>query len=324
MKPVNATVRNIPHSRAVEWDKDYPKTYGPSEQVQKIFDPSMRYRASAHRPAEPELDEPLLAQWRVANRTAMQRVLSVVAESPWRNHLVLRGSSVLAVWYGDRAREPHDLDWVVQPDSMGIHDLAAQQLERGIINAVCAQATGDELVQFNTQTITTENLWTYDRVPGRRLCFPWKSPGLPSASVQMDIVYNETLLTPPEATKLSLVGNDGPSVLVASREESLAWKLLWLSTDQYPQGKDLFDAVLLAENVSLPEGLFEVVMERYLDSAPNVWRAPELSDSHWRTGIISARVDWKNFLAEMPAIEGTPEAWLARLYELLNAKLKTS
>ena len=43
-------------------------------------------------------------------------------------------------------------------------------------------------------------------------------------------------------------------MLAAPAPLALAWKLLWLATDTYPQGKDLYDAVLLAENTTVGPG----------------------------------------------------------------------
>ncbi|PYC74957.1 hypothetical protein C7C45_03455 [Micromonospora arborensis] len=40
-------------------------------------------------------------------------------------------------------------------------------------------------------------------------------------------------------------------VLAAPAPLALAWKLLWLATDRYPQGKDLYDAALLAEHTTV-------------------------------------------------------------------------
>jgi hypothetical protein len=42
---------------------------------------------------------------------------------------------------------------------------------------------------------------------------------------------------------------------------SLAWKLLWLHSDMHPRGKDLCNAMLLAEATTLPLPLLEAVFE---------------------------------------------------------------
>lgn len=48
----------------------------------------------------------------------------------------------------------------------------------------------------------------------------------------------------------------------AARELSLAWKPMWLVGDLYPQGKDLYDAVLLAERHRLPNALLQEVFRQ--------------------------------------------------------------
>ncbi|MFG2526860.1 hypothetical protein [Streptomyces sp. NPDC048516] len=44
-------------------------------------------------------------------------------------------------------------------------------------------------------------------------------------------------------------------VRAAARALSLAWKVLWLVSDLHPEGKDLYDALLLAESTELPSAL---------------------------------------------------------------------
>jgi hypothetical protein len=56
------------------------------------------------------------ARWRAARRAALDHVLSLIAETPWSENLVLRGSMVMTAWAGHRAREPADLDFVVLPE----------------------------------------------------------------------------------------------------------------------------------------------------------------------------------------------------------------
>ncbi|GGN56933.1 hypothetical protein GCM10010112_09260 [Actinoplanes lobatus] len=50
-----------------------------------------------------------------AHRAALDHILGVVAEQPWAECLVLRGSMTMASWVGDAARPPGDIDWVVWP-----------------------------------------------------------------------------------------------------------------------------------------------------------------------------------------------------------------
>ncbi|CAL9443468.1 hypothetical protein SUDANB95_02282 [Actinosynnema sp. ALI-1.44] len=45
--------------------------------------------------------------------------------------------------------------------------------------------------------VTSDWIWTYERVPGRRLVVPFDLPGLPGGSVRLDFVFNEHLPEPP-------------------------------------------------------------------------------------------------------------------------------
>ena len=54
---------------------------------------------------------------------------------------------------------------------------------------------------------------------------------------------------------------------------ALAWKLLWLATDTYPQGKDLYDAVLLAEHTTVDQSLVRQLMRPELGPEADTFRA---------------------------------------------------
>lgn len=65
-------------------------------------------------PGEPAFGDPSLARrWRAAHRGVQDHLLQVIAESPWSDGLILRGSLPLRAWLGAAAREPGDLDWIV-------------------------------------------------------------------------------------------------------------------------------------------------------------------------------------------------------------------
>src|SRR6185503_14258157 len=93
----------------------------------------------------------------------------------------------------------------------------------------------------------SDDIWTYDRVPGRRLLLPWKADDL-SGWVQLDFVFHEHLPVAPEPAAVPAAGRPSALLLAATPELSLAWKIMWLVTDAHPQGKDLYDAVLPAEH----------------------------------------------------------------------------
>ncbi|UGT42906.1 nucleotidyl transferase AbiEii/AbiGii toxin family protein [Nocardia yamanashiensis] len=219
-----------------------------------VFDPSIRDHRMGMRLSEPHFDDPARARdWFATRRAALDCVLAAITDSPWSEHLVLRGSVLLAAWCGAAAREPGDVDFIVIPQdwefSSGRTDALFPDIARRV--AAVTEQSGSPL-RIRATDAVDDDIWTYDRVPGRRLVLPWTpvDSRIPTGTVQLDFVFNEALPDPPRWTEVPRLGCQGPSarLLAATPELSLAWKLLWLTDDKYPEGKDLYDAVLLAEH----------------------------------------------------------------------------
>jgi hypothetical protein len=271
-----------------------------------VFEPALQHLNNAFRWGAPAFEDEILNErWSRARRRVMFHLLRRVADSPWAKHLILRGSVVLQAWLGDNARDPGDLDWVVDPPTLTMNSPLSGELLPGVIFACCD--ANDAGILANQ--VVTEDIWTYDRAPGRRIVFPWQVPGLPKGTVQMDFVFGENF---PSATIwIPIANEDGTTsqVEAASAEQSLAWKLLWLHTDIHPQGKDLYDAVLLAEHVKkLPMDLLQQTLA-----------TANLGPRHHLTldSPMKWRVDWENFLLEYPKVPGTVESWKQRLINAL-------
>ncbi|GLW57574.1 nucleotidyl transferase AbiEii/AbiGii toxin family protein [Kitasatospora phosalacinea] len=266
-----------------------------------VFDPSLKQHAHAYRAADPRFADPALATaWRTARRTATDAVLSAVAASRWADHLVLRGSVVLRAWFGAAAREPGDLDFVLTPADWAPEDPRTAELFADLTGAVPT----DGAVRFLPAEAVSEEIWTYDRVPGLRLLLPWEADGLPGGGVQVDFVFHEHLPLEPDLLEVA----PGAVLQVADRELSLAWKLIWLVSDAYPQGKDLYDAVLLAESVPLRRPV--------LTAALTAMREPE----EYADGPIGAEAlenyrsaDWRTFADEHPQLAADPADLVRRL-----------
>ncbi|MCX5209414.1 nucleotidyl transferase AbiEii/AbiGii toxin family protein [Kitasatospora sp. NBC_00240] len=160
-----------------------------------------------------------------------------------------------------------------------------------------------------------EGNWAYATVdgglPGVRLRIPWQAPGLPPGELQLDFAQDERFPEPPVLTAVPRGDGGAPAVVrTASRALSLAWKLRWLHTDATvdgrPQAKDLYDAVLLAEDgrTALPPRLLRTVL------GPTRARAPE----NFRPETLRVREeDWAAFRADHPWLRGPAERWLDRL-----------
>ncbi|MER7247580.1 nucleotidyl transferase AbiEii/AbiGii toxin family protein [Kribbella sp. NPDC000426] len=276
----------------------YPSTYkplpdDPSVSQRATFDPALKHHAKAYRAGQPTFDDPeLTTRWRATRRAAIDHLLRLIAASDWADKLVLRGSVTLREWFGDQAREPGDLDFIVFPHTIDFDSVEGLRLLDDVIAAVAAEP-GPGL---RAAEVARDEIWTYERVPGRRLVFPYEHEGL-TGSVQLDFVYNERLPMEPERLPIG-----DAWLLTAGPELSLAWKILWLVTDGYPQGKDLYDAVLLAERTDVSRALIRQVL------------GPELKSSDFDpASVLAWDVDWRNFLDEYPWIEGTAEAWKQRL-----------
>uniref|UniRef100_A0AAU2JQK0 Nucleotidyl transferase AbiEii/AbiGii toxin family protein n=1 Tax=Streptomyces sp. NBC_00049 TaxID=2903617 RepID=A0AAU2JQK0_9ACTN len=293
--------------------RDLPLTLRPvaGDDVRQraVFDPSLRHNFQAYRAGDPVFDDPArTVAWARARRAAMDGVLLAVSQSRWADSLVLRGSVLLADRFGEAAREPGDLDFVVVPETWRMEDGRTTAMLDGIA------AAADGRAGIRASGAVSEDIWTYDRVPGRRMVLPWSVPGLPAGQVQLDFVFGERLPQAPERVELGC----GAVVLAATPALSLAWKVLWLVSDRHPQGKDLYDAVLLAEHCHLPNALLQEVFRE-----AGEWPYPnaELGLVHIEnlapSGYVGA--EWEHFEAEYPHLAGPGEAaFLARLVEALR------
>ena len=108
---------------------------------------------------------------------------------------------------------------------------------------------------------------------------------------------------------IDLKNGERAELWAAAPELSLAWKILWLETDMYPQGKDLYDATLLAEQFRLPRDLLVRVLQ------------PSARGSQAAFGPACIRgweVDWEDFQREYPTVPGTASDWQERLVRALE------
>ncbi|MFE6550606.1 nucleotidyl transferase AbiEii/AbiGii toxin family protein [Streptomyces sp. NPDC057746] len=292
----------VPLDDEVRARLDLPPTLRPVKDdrvVQRpVFDPALKQYSQAYRASDPRFTDPdVELAWHAARRAAIELVLSAISGSPWAASLVLRGSVLLRAWFGDAAREPGDLDFVVAPASWRIEEERTDAMLEGVARAAERAALhGAGVVRIDAEEAVSDDIWTYDRVPGRRLVLPWSSDGLPGGVVQLDFVFNEYLPVDPEPVLLPSASGDPQAVLSAATAElSLAWKLMWLVSDMHPQGKDLYDAVLLAEHTPLRDELLRHV---FLDAGPDGCRPVGLREIAGLKGCV----EWEHFIAEYPDI----------------------
>ncbi|MGW5875299.1 nucleotidyl transferase AbiEii/AbiGii toxin family protein [Nocardiopsis terrae] len=307
-----APVEVPPQFRYSRYEPGYPSTYlpvtaGPHATQEQVFDPSLKHFSHAFRPSEPTFADAALAErWWEANRLAMEHVLRAVSGTEWADGLVLRGSAAMPLWVGDRARRARDLDFVTLPETRSAEHHDSVRMLDDLVTAVGEAEPPTGLV-FDVAHTRRESIWTYERASGRRLVIPWvhgtgPQAALPPGAVQIDVVFQEPLPEPPRTTMLG----DVP-MLTAGPELSLAWKVLWLCTDRYPQGKDLYDAVLLAEAHPLPHELLMRVLR------PEMGAEADLVDEAYlrRQGCCDPQ-EWAHFVRDCPWVAGGLDDWLDR------------
>ncbi len=284
----------------------------PQAVQQAIFDPALKQHSNAYRAADPRFADPAVdAAWLTARRRAIDLVLAAVTNSEWAAGLVLRGSVLLRSWYGEAAREPGDLDFVVSPQDWRIEEPRTAAMLEGIARAA-ERATVSGPVRFTAEEAVSEDIWTYDRVPGRRLALPWVADGVPGGVVQLDFVFNERLPVAPERFLVqALADGPGATLVGVTAELSLAWKLMWLVSDGHPQGKDLYDAVLLAESCRLR---YEVLREVFLDAEAGYALRPVTSST---VAALATSVEWQHFTQEYPQADGDAAEYVGRLVTAL-------
>lgn len=293
-------------------DDNYPNTFralGPQRQEGRtqIFEPALAQFPRAFRLADSATSHERL-QWELIRSEVRSHLLRLISGSRWKDHLVLRGSVLLHAWFGDAAREPQDLDWVFQPASVKIGDPDCEACFAELQELV-RQHPRTKNARILTAQIASDDIWTYERAQGRRLIFPYENAEGAGREIQMDIVWDEPLPEPPLLSSLTQRDGSEIELWTATPQLSLAWKLVWLATDMNSQGKDLYDAVLLAENTRLPFSLLRQVFfadEWYKHHEINAGTFAELY------------VDWDNFQREFPWIEGTAQQWLNRLIAALT------
>jgi hypothetical protein len=253
----------------------FPKAYFASSHHANFFDPALKHYRRAFIQI-PELSK---------RDVTLEACIQGIAQARVREHVVLRGSLSLARWFGSDARSPHDVDLIVRDDTIGPSSTEAFTILDELRVAACEGLRKREIRVLGDE-ISTDNIWTYERAEGRRVSIPYDAENGALDAVQIDVVFRSPLLQAPTFERV-VPDNSHDGIWMAIKAESLAWKLLWLASDSHPQAKDLYDAVLLAEAVSLPRTLLEQTIN------DDTIRWPEVLDR-----IVMDQDTWRELLAE--------------------------
>ncbi|RJO72560.1 hypothetical protein D5S18_22615 [Nocardia panacis] len=270
------------------------------------------------------------ADWVAARREAIDHVLAAIAESPWSPRLVLRGSMLAKAWFGAWAREPGDLDFVVHHRRQRPDEPSAEEMFDDLVSDAVAMSRRPGSTVFIDRRMWRGEIgedYRYGGLEGTRLILSWHGHGR-VGTVQIDFAFDEPLHDPPELTPIPRSSLPGPPMmlLAVTARQSLAWKIAWLVADARshfnleadeedhdagkpgPLGKDLYDAVLLAERCRLPGNLLDEALRSCHLPALFALGAP-------LDAIIPVAndVDWHAFAGEHPLLSGAHEQFVWRL-----------
>lgn len=278
-----------------------------------IFDPALKH-FDAYRGGEPRFTcDEQAAHWFALREEVLLHALKVIGQSEeCASHLILRGSLLLAIWNRHMARRPGDLDWVVSPHTWRMDDPSSTNLLRSVERSLRGSMGAWQMpFIIPDELFVMESIWCYEKSPGKRLIVPWtcEDPSQ-NGTIQMDFVFGEQM--PSEPTTIAFESEPGNRVELqaATPAQSLAWKLLWLETDMHCQGKDLYDAVLLAESTSLGKEIFARTFE-IADPKEDWQRFTANCIRKWH-------VEWEHFHDEYPQIQGSVNDWKNRLIAALS------
>ncbi|MFJ7243268.1 nucleotidyl transferase AbiEii/AbiGii toxin family protein [Kitasatospora sp. NPDC098652] len=234
------------------------------------------------------------------------------------------GAARYEIWSFEEVDTP-GLRPVLAPE--GLHWIGAAEPEadpphRTLLDLVREQPTAAPGLVLDPAAARFDGTWTYAEYdsPGIRLAIPWRADGLPPGEVTLDFARDERLPEAPVWTAVPRGDGAAPTpVRTASRELSLAWKLLWLHADSATEGraepKDLYDAVLLAEAAGTspsPQLLHRVFR-----------RGPVTPASGTTLHLDSLALQpgaWDDFRARHRRVRGTAQDWLIRLRRAMNGR----
>lgn len=277
-----------------------------AEEIEAVFAIDMVSEDTEVFPIED--DEPFIADYAPKLRACQSQIthhlLEVVSQSLWFEQLVLTGSHMMRSWFGERARDPGDVDWVVRPKKLRGSDYEVEQMMEEMINIVrkSPDVNGIGVVGKN---IEVRHISIYGQETGKRVIFPWGSSCGMRGTVQMDFCFGTELNHGIRPFLMPLVSGNVLPVLAVTKQELLLWKLYWLHQDDLTRksrGKDLYDATLLAEDTYIPYSLLEKVI-------------PELaSDSDMP---LEWEVEWDEFASRTRQVYGEAFDWQQRLWTAL-------
>lgn len=178
-------------------------------------------------------------------RYAVERLLYRLARSEHRDHFVLKGALLFALWTGEMHRPTRDLDL------LGLGDGGAERLAQ-VFSSLCELAVDDDGLQFDSATVVVEAIREDQEYGGQRVNF---NAQLEQAQIklQVDVGFGDAVTPGVEEVEYpTLLGTDPLRLRAYPKETVVAEKLeamvkLGMVNSRM---KDFYDLVVVARTFS--------------------------------------------------------------------------
>jgi len=172
---------------------------------------------------------------------ALQRFLYRLAQSPYRDKLVLKGALMLLAWQAPITRPTRDIDLLGHLNNDVEHVMQ-------VMRQLCAQEVVEDGLRFDAASLTGQAIVEGAHYHGVRVCFT-AYLGKMRIPMQIDIGFGDPLV--PGATIIelpALLGYPPAELLGYSRESAIAEKLhaMFEREQLNSRMKDFYDIWLLA------------------------------------------------------------------------------
>ena len=191
---------------------------------------------------------------------AIERYLYRLAQSPYRDRLVLKGALMLLVWKTPVSRPTRDIDLLARlsndPESI-----------RSVITDICRQSVEDDGLVFDPATVTTERIAEDADYEGVRARFGGHL-GNARVSMQIDLGFSDVITPGPmPITYPAILSQPAAEMLAYSRETVVAEKLeAMVKLGQLnSRMKDFFDIWLLSCSHDFDGGVLKEAIARTFD-----------------------------------------------------------
>lgn len=190
----------------------------------------------------------------------MRAYLRRLNELPAGRDLILRGSAAMTIQVPELARQPNDLDFVI--------DALPWDVEATIDDACNIDGFHDGFeFRFND---ASEELWDYSEAPGIRFSIEYRLLNNSWNAFQVDIaeedVEIEAVSASLETTSLELA-RDSFHTNICQCEDALSWKLKWLIEDDFEKPEDIYDTAALLLAGIIDRQRFQESLRRIFDAS---------------------------------------------------------